>query len=377
MIFPGNAFVAIAHGSDAADADAAGSSTCLVMRAPLSMVLRAHLATLAMTAGLTLVLNPALAAPAKPMHHRHPIHTAVARPQTNPADTSPAADTSPTADTSPVVARMGRVVLHADKAQNVVANLPAADRAALARDPKILARVLAGVLADRFLLDAAQSKHWDEQPAIAAALQRLRDNAIVQSYLQSLTVPPADYPSDTEIAAAYEANKSALVGPKQFEVAQIFVAAKDSDDAAAETSARNKILAIARRLREPGSDFASIARSDSEAKASAVRGGEIGWLTEAQLRPEIKPQILALAKGGVSDPIRLADGWQILKLLDIKPAGTLSLDQVHDALKQRLRQQRASDLQRAYLADLIKSNPISVDAAALQKLVGATGEAAR
>ncbi|MEW6438538.1 MAG: peptidylprolyl isomerase [Pseudomonadota bacterium] len=311
----------------------------------------------------------AFAAPGKLAHaHRgHLTHTAVAQPEAQPA----------AADSSPVVARMGNVALHADEVQKLVASLGAADRSAIASDPKVLARVLSGMIANRFLLDEALAKHWQDQPAVAAALVRMRDNAIVQSYLESVAVPSEDFPSEADIEAAYNANKAALVSPPGYDVAQIFIAAKDGADQATEDKAREKILAIAHQLRQPGSDFAAIARANSESKATAPRGGEIGWLTEAQMRPDIKPHILGLAKGQVTEPLRLDDGWQILKLLDSRPAGTLTLDQVRGALKQRLRQQRAAELQRAYIAALLKANPISVNPTELKNLVGATGEAAQ
>ncbi|MEJ0052087.1 MAG: peptidylprolyl isomerase [Methylovirgula sp.] len=321
----------------------------------------------------SLVVTLAMAAPGKAVHHHH-LHTA-AVPQDAQASAAPAQDTSQ--DTSPVVARMGNLELHADQTQKLIANLNASDRAAVDKNPDLLARVLRGLVADRFVLAQALAKHWDQQPAVAAALERMRENAIMQSYVQAAAAPPPDYPNEADLAEAYEANKSALMAPKQYEVAQIFVAAKTGADTSAETQARNKILAIARELRTPGADFAAIAKTESQAKATAANGGIIGWLSEAQLRPDIKPHILALAPGAISAPIRLDDGWQILKLVDVHPPRQLDLSEVHDVLKQKMRQQRAQDLQRAWLADLVKANPISLDQSELIKLVGATGAATR
>ncbi len=317
----------------------------------------------------SLVVTLAMAAPGKPVHHHH-LHTA-AVPQDAQASAAPAQDTSQ--DTSPVVARMGNLELHADQTQKLIANLNPNDRSAIDKNPDLLARVLRGLIADRFVLAQALAKHWDQQPAVAAALERMRENAIMQSYVQAAAAPPPDYPNEADLAEAYEANKSALMAPKQYEVAQIFVAAKTGAD----TQAREKILAIARELRTPGADFTAIAKTESQAKATAANGGIIGWLSEAQLRPDIKPHILALAPGAISAPIRLDDGWQILKLVDVHPPRQLDLSEVHDVLKQKMRQQRAQDLQRAWLADLVKANPISLDQSELIKLVGATGAAAQ
>ncbi len=204
----------------------------------------------------------------------------------------------------------------------------------------------------------------------------MRENAIMQSYVQTVAAPPPDYPDEADLAEAYEANKAALMAPKQFQVAQIFVAAKaDTGQCHRDPGARKKSSPSRANFEPPGADFAAIAKTESQAKATAANGGIIGWLSEAQLRPDIKPHILALTPGAITAPIRLDDGWQILKLVDVHPPRQLDLSEVHDVLKQKMRQQRAQDLQRAWLADLVKANPISVDTAELNRLVGAAGAA--
>ncbi len=67
--------------------------------------------------------------------------------------------------------------------------------------------------------------------------------------------------------------------------------------------------------------------------------------------------MISLARGAVSEPLRLDDGWQIVRLNDTKAASTPSFAEVHDALRQRIRDERSAEIRRAYLADLLKKNP--------------------
>jgi peptidylprolyl isomerase len=83
-------------------------------------------------------------------------------------------------------------------------------------------------------------------------------------------------------------------------------------------------------------------------------GGDLGWIAENQIRPEIKAQVMGLAKNGVSEAIRLDDGWHILKLLDTKAAYTRTLPEVREQLVQQMRSERATAMRRAYLAELLK-----------------------
>ncbi len=75
-----------------------------------------------------------------------------------------------------------------------------------------------------------------------------------------------------------------------------------------------------------------------------------------------------LTKSGVSDPIRLDDGWYIIKLLDTEASHTRSLSEVRDMLVERIRAERADANRRAYLAGLLKQSPPVVNEIALSKV---------
>src|SRR5262249_24955019 len=112
-----------------------------------------------------------------------------------------------------------------------------------------------------------------------------------------------------------------------------------------------------------------IAKSESDDRVAAERGGEIGWLAEAQIRPEIRGQVANLAAGAVAEPLKLEDGWHILKVLDIKASYTRPIEEVRAALVQRMRAERAEANRRAYVAELGKQNPTAINELALSRLV--------
>jgi peptidylprolyl isomerase len=192
----------------------------------------------------------------------------------------------------------------------------------------------------------------------------VRENAVVELYLQSVSTAPANYPSDEEVQQVYDANRSALLMPRQFELAQIFVAAPKDADKAAEDKAKKTVEDIQRRLKAPGADFAAIANEND-----GKNGGDLGWLAESQIRPEIRNQVMELAKNAVSDPIRLDDGWHILRLIDTKAAYTRTLPEVRDQLVLQMRNERAQALRRAYIAELLKQHPPVLNEFALSNLL--------
>ena len=276
-----------------------------------------------------------------------------------------------------MIARVGSTNISADQIRAYVAALGPRERAAFGQDPSLLSQAVRLMLANRLVLQEVTARKWDQQAGVAEQLERVRESAVVELYLQQVSTPPANFPSDDELQKVYDANRAAFLMPRQFELAQIFVAAaRDADkdaDKAAEDKARKAVEDIQRRLKAPGADFAALANETSETK----NGGELGWLAESQIRPEIRTPVMALAKGAISEPLRLDDGWHIIKLLDTKAAYTRTLPEVREPLIQQLRSERASQLRRAYLAELLKQNPPVINELALSGLIGGQTPAAR
>lgn len=270
------------------------------------------------------------------------------------------------ADGGEIIARVGNVNVSADDLRSYVAALGPREQAALATDSALLSQAVRLLLANRLVLQEALAKKWDQQPAVAAQLDRLRENAVVELYLQSVTTPPADFPSDDDLQKVYDANRSAFLMPRQFQLAQIFIAVPKEGDKAGEDKAKQALDDVVRRLKAPNADFAAVAGSSSN---DAKDNGDLGWVAESQIRPEIRTQVMGLAKNAVSDPIRLDDGWHILKLIETKASYTRTLPEVREQLVQQIRSERAAMLRRAYIADLQKQKPPVLNELALSNLL--------
>jgi parvulin-like peptidyl-prolyl isomerase len=128
--------------------------------------------------------------------------------------------------------------------------------------------------------------------------------------------------------------------------------------------------AIKKSLHHSGADFATVAKAQSEEPESATRGGELGWLTENQIQPEVRSQLGSLTKNSISEPIRLDDGWHILKVIDIKEAYTPALDEIRTALAQQLRNEKTQANSQAYLAKLLQQTPVTINELAFSKVLG-------
>jgi peptidyl-prolyl cis-trans isomerase SurA len=82
-----------------------------------------------------------------------------------------------------------------------------------------------------------------------------------------------------------------------------------------------------------GDKFNTLARSHSDDTASALKGGELGWINPGDMVPEFEQQLEALAPGQLSQPFRTPFGWHIVELMERR-----KYDSSQEVLKNRARE---------------------------------------
>jgi peptidylprolyl isomerase len=203
-------------------------------------------------------------------------------------------------------------------------------------------------------------------------MDRARDGALLQYYMTEVAKPPAGFPAEDDVKRAYEANKGAFTIPAQFQLAQIFISSPDSADKQTATAAQKKAADVAAKAQAKNADFAKLAAENSDHKDTASKGGDLGWLAETQLLPEIRSAVTKMEKGEVSGPIRTNTGWHIVKLVDRKPSTYRPLSEVRDAIVGQLRIRRAQEIEKNYIEGLVSRNQITVNQIELSKLQNTT-----
>lgn len=81
--------------------------------------------------------------------------------------------------------------------------------------------------------------------------------------------------------------------------------------------ARKKLEAIHNRIKA-GDDFADLARGNSDDKGSAVKGGDLGFVTPGALVPEFENAMNALEINQLSEPVQSQFGWHLIQVLERK-----------------------------------------------------------
>ncbi len=78
--------------------------------------------------------------------------------------------------------------------------------------------------------------------------------------------------------------------------------------------AQRQAQEIYRRL-ENGASFEALAKANSDDTASALNGGNMGWISPDALVPEFRTAMSIVPENVVSEPFRTAYGWHVLEVL--------------------------------------------------------------
>jgi peptidyl-prolyl cis-trans isomerase SurA len=136
----------------------------------------------------------------------------------------------------------------------------------------------------------------------------------------------------------------------QYHLGHILIAVKEGASSDEIQQAQREATELVAKLRG-GADFAQAAISHSD-DANALKGGDLGWRTASTLPTIFSEGVSQMHSGDVSEPIRSASGFHIIKMLENK-----GLDN-HIITKTKVRH------------ILIKTNELIDDAEAQKRLFG-------
>ncbi|TDU30710.1 peptidyl-prolyl cis-trans isomerase D [Panacagrimonas perspica] len=91
-------------------------------------------------------------------------------------------------------------------------------------------------------------------------------------------------------------------------------------------AAKKKADELLARIKS-GSDFAQLAREQSDDTGSKEQGGDLGWVRKGMMAPKFETALYEIpAANGITGPVETEFGWHLIKLAEIKAASTRPLD---------------------------------------------------
>jgi len=171
-----------------------------------------------------------------------------------------------------------------------------------------------------------------------ADLRRNLERSMIVQRVQQNEVMAKIGVTDDEARAYYDAHMNEFTTAPTVTLREILVATPADPkgvNVAAEEAALEKAKQIRARVTTGGENFEKLAAeiSDSPSKANA---GLIGPLSVNDISPDLRKMIEKMKPGDVSEPVRTARGFQVLKLDAITTTQVMPFDQAREQISERV-----------------------------------------
>jgi parvulin-like peptidyl-prolyl isomerase len=176
--------------------------------------------------------------------------------------------------------------------------------------------------------------------------ENIRENLPVQK-VQERVAGDAE-PSDKEIQNYYEKNKEAQFTTPEQRCVRHILFNKDQKEKAEEV----------KKELEDGGDFAKLAKENSQDPGSAANGGDLGCLGKGETVPEFEQAAFGAEQGEIVGPIKTEFGYHILKVTDVKPEQTRSLQEVESQISSQLATEKQSEVFNKWVEEQKKKRDV-------------------
>lgn len=147
----------------------------------------------------------------------------------------------------------------------------------------------------------------------------------------TVTVPEA------EIAAFYQQNLTQYQSPAQVRASHILFKLEGKDEKTVQALAEE----VLKKAKAPGADFAALARQYSEDDTNNMNGGDLDYFGRGRMVAEFEQAAFAMKAGEISNLVKTAFGFHIIKVVDNKPDATRALAEVRAEIEDQLKWQKA------------------------------------
>ena len=153
--------------------------------------------------------------------------------------------------------------------------------------------------------------------------------------------------SQDELHKYFDAHQSAFLKPESLELSEIFLGLAGKQEADVKAQA----LKLVAQLRG-GADFCALAAAYTERPVTAgQKPCKVGRFQVPDLRPDIAAAVKSINSGGVSEPLKTDEGYQILRV-DSRTAGSNTPTFNENNVREAITRERSQKARENYLQEL-------------------------
>ena len=120
-----------------------------------------------------------------------------------------------------------------------------------------------------------------------------------------------------------------------------------TNEVVSDDDARIRLEQLRMRL-AGGDDFANLARANSDDTGSALKGGDLGWLSPGDTVPQFEAVMNELAPNQISQPFKSSFGWHIVQVNERRTQDTTE-ELMQLKARQKLRERKSDEAVKQWL----------------------------
>ena len=221
------------------------------------------------------------------------------------------------------------------------------------------------------LLQSAKSAGLDKN----AEVRRACEDVLISKLKATQLEPQLDAVkiSSEEIEAAYKKEITRYTQPAKVQLAFVFIAVDaktDTNQVAAAAARAAEARQLAAALPATSHGFAQVAADFSDDQVTRYRGGDAGWFAVDALADRWPKAVVNAGfnlknSGDISDVLRAANGFYLVKKIDARAAVVTPLEQVSAAISHRLLIAKKLAAEEKFSASARAAAKVSTDTALL------------
>jgi peptidyl-prolyl cis-trans isomerase C/foldase protein PrsA len=194
----------------------------------------------------------------------------------------------------------------------------------------------------------------DEEISPVELRSRLRDQLTVRKLFVQ-TVFSRVAVTEPEIEAYYAAHSQEFGHPEQVHALQIVVKTEEEAQAL-KTAIKGGTLS-----------FEDAARKHS-LSPDGKQGGDLGWFGRGMMPPIFDEVCFSLPVGSLSDVVTSSYGFHLFRVLERRTAGSTSLSEAKAQIEAKLRQEKNTKAEAAFVDELKAKSRVAIDEAAVSRV---------
>lgn len=278
---------------------------------------------------------------------------------------------------SPVVAKVGSSSITTSELTRYLSDRTLSKRSLVSEEA--INKMLDEMVMEKILYQEAISRKLDQEPEVQKSIRQMINRQLMKQIEEDVSSRELD---EKEIQQYYDEHKDEFNSPAKVRVADIFIAVPRGATKQQKAEARKRAEeALTEALKVQGNrmGFGPLIRKYSD-KPEKYQPGDTGFF-DNEGNPVGLDKALAGAAFSLADVGRISeklietpDGYHIIMLTAKRPAINKPLEEVRNAIVQRIRHETVTKARESFIASLKEKTSVDIDKKAVADVLTALNE---